>query len=153
MRTVGILVMGTLSLLLLAVPAGAGGSDTQKYQIDKDSIKVDGPKRRDSDGKIVYTVKFNLKMTGVDLGTSEDEIVFRENGKVRHREKVKQVTRDLTTVLAMDISGSMARTSNRGKSKMAEAQAAAHVFFNKLHGRANAGLILFDDEIQKKLAP
>lgn len=154
MRTVGSLVMGTLSLLLLAVPAGARDRAGPKYEIDTDNKVVRGPFVEQ--GKLCYKVTFQVKVTGQDAPGEEsrDVVVFRENGKEAYRLALRQAkAKDLTAVLAMDISGSMARNSKSGQSKMKEAQGAARLFLTRLHARANPGLILFDHKVQLAIPP
>jgi VWFA-related protein len=54
----------------------------------------------------------------------------------------------LTTVLAIDISGSMAEHG-----KMEQAKQAANRFLDRLHSRADCGLILFDHELRVRKPP
>jgi len=142
-----------LALLLLAVPAGAQDKGGQKYKV---TIKnIEGPYERD--GKLVYRVAFRINLAGNTAPTGEgrDFVVITENGKEAHRLELGQVKiRDLTTVLAMDISGSMEmRSPKTQKTRMEEAQAAARLFFERLHAKADAGLILFNHAIQVGLPP
>jgi len=149
-------VLGTvvgLVLLLLAVPAGAQDKSGQKYKV---TIKnIEGPYERD--GKLVYRVAFRISLAGnvAPTGEGRDFVVITENGKEAHRLELGEVKiRDLTTVLAMDISGSMEmRSPKTKKTRMEEAQAAARLFFERLHAKADAGLILFNHAIQISRPP
>jgi VWFA-related protein len=146
-------VFGALGLaLLLVVPAEAQGERRQKYQIEL-LDKILGPYEKD--GKLVYTARFEVKPVGeASLAEEGPEfLVIEENNKEVHREELQAPTRDLTAILAMDVSGSMARKSKSGQTKMAEAQAAARTFLDKLHAKADTGLILFDHTIKLSLSP
>jgi VWFA-related protein len=147
--------------LLLAVPAGAQDKGGQKYKV---TIKnIEGPYERD--GKLVYRVAFRISLAGKAAPTSDsrDFVVITENGKEAHRLELGQVKiRDLTTVLAMDISGSMEmrsaktkneRGENTGPKRIEEARDAAAFFFKQLHAKADAGLILFNHAIQVSRPP
>src|SRR5437016_11690565 len=108
-------VFGAVGLaLLLVVPAGAQGERRQKYQIEF-LDKILGP--YEQDGKLVYTARFEVKPVGASSLAEEgaEFLVIEENGKEVHREELQAPTRDLTAVLAMDVSGSMARKSKSGQ--------------------------------------
>src|SRR5262249_49421050 len=143
-----------LSLLLLAVPAGAQDRDGQKYKVTINGKPV-GP--YEHDGKLVYRVAFQIRLAGKAAPTSDsrDYVIITENGKEAHRLELGQVKiRDLTTVLSMDISGSMEmRSPKTKKTRMEEAQAAARLFFERLHAKADAGLLLFNPAIQVSRPP
>ena len=86
----------------------------------------------------------NEKTPATDV--KRDEIEIREDGKlVDELEIVQPRTQALTTVLAIDVSGSM---KNNGK--IEQARKAARVFLDKLDARADTGLILFDHEVAGK---
>ncbi len=142
-----------LGLLLRTVPAGAQGETRQKYKIEL-LEKILGPS--ELDGKLVYTAKFEVLPVGEpSLAEQGPEfLVIEENDKPVHREELRAPTRDLTTVLAMDISGSMTTLSPKtNKARIAEAQSAASLFFERLHAKADAGLILFNHAIQLRQPP
>ena len=79
----------------------------------------------------------------------KEEILVEEDGeKVAGLQIFPPRAQKLTVVLAMDISGSMAR----GK-KMEEAKQAALAFLQQLDDRADIGLILFDHLVRIAEAP
>src|SRR5436189_1518195 len=115
MRLCTLVAVAGLSVLLLAVPAGAQGGGRQRYQIDPESKRIRGPYQREGSGKLLYDVSFQIKATGQDVPVEEarDTVVIKENGREAHRFELRQArARDLTTVLALDVSGS---TKTRGK--------------------------------------
>jgi Mg-chelatase subunit ChlD len=152
MRTAGIGMVGALALLLLALPAVAENKGGRKY--DTEIINKRGPYERD--GQLVYTITFKVKPTGTEpaVVAPGDRAIVYEDGK-QVKEVVLATTRaqELTIMLALDVSGSMARNSKRGTSKMQEAQDAARNFLGRLTPKSGAGLILFDHEIQLALPP
>ena len=148
MRAVIGCVAGALALLVLALPAAADNKSGPKYTIDITNKR--GPYEKD--GKLVYTITF--KVEGADVvGAGDRAVVYEDRHKVQ--EVVLGTTRaqDLTIMLALDVSGSMARNSKRGVSKMQEAQEAARNFLGRLTPKTGAGLILFDHEIQLAQPP
>lgn len=81
---------------------------------------------------------------------TKDEIVVREDGRpVTILELSQPQQHQLTTVLALDVSGSMVGPSGSGtgKTKMEEARTASQLFLDKLDPHAEAGLLLFDHEV------
>jgi VWFA-related protein len=97
---------------------------------------------------LYVTVQFRLLRTGdsqpaTDL-VADDKVVVEEDGKPVAEFDLSGPRADaLTTVLAMDISGSMA-----GSRKIEEARHAGGVFLDKLDPRADCGLILFDHKLR-----
>ncbi len=102
---------------------------------------------------LYVTVQFKLARPGdrglvAELGADE-KIVVEEDGKpVAEFDLSSPKANALTTILAMDISGSMASNG-----KIEEARNAAGVFFDKLDPRADCGLILFDHLMRVKETP
>ena len=127
----------------------------KRYEILKDSVQVSKAYARpigNSDRtEIVIDVKFKLKSLTESgpAGDDQDMIVITEGGQEVARIPLKQIrARGLTTMLAMDVSGSMDRKSQRGTTKMEEAQSAALHFLDRLPSFADVGVILFDHRVQ-----
>ena len=130
--------------LLLALLTAAPAQDAATaYLIDFDRRSVVSSSQ-DRAIRVEFTFKL---LRGADKAVvtdvPADEIVVLEDGQ-----PVEDLTihppqvQELTTVLAIDVSGSMA-TSN----KMQVARNAAAVFLDRLDPAADAGLILFDHEV------
>ncbi len=140
-------------LVLLLISGASHAQGERRYEIVKDSVRVSKAYARDNQetgkSEIVIDVSFRLEVLQEGPAADDrDEIVITEGGREVHRIPLKQVRlRRLTTVLAMDVSGSMARPSSTGKSKMEEAQSAALVFLDRLPSLTNTGLVLFDHRV------
>jgi VWFA-related protein len=109
-------------------------------------------------GKGLYvTLQFKVTRGAegvVATDISPDDIVVEEDGKrVENLEMDRPRVGNLTTVLAMDISGSMSGKAGDGGTKIDEAKKAAHTFLNSLHEKADSGLVLFDHEMRVKEGP
>jgi VWFA-related protein len=123
------------------------------YRIDIDRNKV-FPAVRDHEGSrtLIVTVPFQVRrlVDGVivtDLGP--EEFVVEEDGRpVAQLDLRPPKAQNLTPILALDISGSMAVGG-----KMKEARLAARGFLERLDERADAGLILFDHELRRTVPP
>ena len=143
-----------LLFMLAALPTLAQTSPDPLYSIELDKDKVLSFEREDDAGHLAMyvTVRFKInKRPGDDGGdSSKDFIVVTENGQVVDRRPLLQVkTQALTTVLALDESGSM-----KEDNKMEQAKQAALLFLKKLDDRnANSGVILFDHELHDSLYP
>jgi VWFA-related protein len=153
-----ILLLVAVGVSLLAVTSGAAQSNNPiayRVKIDEDAggaQKVFAV-RKEREGKqgLWVTVQFKLWRVRPDGTAGEvatdvprDEIAVTEDGRpVANLEVLQPRAQRLTTVLALDISGSM---ESRGK--MEQARKAAHTFLDNLDPRANAGLILFDHKIR-----
>jgi VWFA-related protein len=104
---------------------------------------------REKAGKNVRTVSLQFQIKRIRDGAlvtavPKEEILVEEDGqKVLGLEIFQPKSQKLSVVLAMDVSGSMAR----GK-KMEEAKQGAVAFLDRLDARADAGLILFDHQIK-----
>jgi VWFA-related protein len=156
MRTSSILgaaVLGGLTALLLtaaplAVAQSAGGPE---YHIDLDS-KVVTSHEKDGKNGLYVTVQFKVrhgKDGPIAVDVNKDEIVVEEDGQpVAEREIFQPRTQGLTTVLAMDVSGSM-----ESHNKIIEARKAANTLLDKLDAKADSGLILFDHLLRLKEPP
>src|SRR5262249_13286305 len=76
-----------------------------------------------------------------------DEIRVEEDGHVvAGLETQRPGTAPLTTVLALDVSGSM-----EGEGRLPESKRAANLFLDRLSPRADCGLILFDHKVTAKV--
>jgi VWFA-related protein len=143
MRTVLAAAAGLL--LLAAVPGLAENPGDVQYTLEIDKVF---PVLREQDGSrgLYVTVQFRIKHPDGRVATdvAKDEIVVREDGvRVTGLEIYRPHGDDrLTTVLAMDCSGSMAEHH-----KMDEAKNAARLFLDRLHEKADSGLILFNHEL------
>jgi VWFA-related protein len=146
-------------LLLAAVPGAAqhSGAYAYKVEIDRDP-ETKKPNVlhsfREVDGKqgLYVRVQFKVLRTSdgaVATDVTKDEIEVLED---RRRVQVVEISQPrstkLTTVLAIDVSGSM---SSHGK--MDEAKRAANVFLDRLDPHTDGGLILFDHQMKVEMAP
>jgi VWFA-related protein len=140
-------VLVALAVVALAVvPAAAqDGKAAYRVKIDPKSVFTT---MRDRDGKRSRMVSLQFQINrvvddSVVVSVPKDEIVVEEDGvKVAGLDIFQPRAHKLTTVLAIDISGSMAR--NR---KIDQARQAALAFLDRLDERADVGLILFDHRI------
>ena len=143
------LVTLAAALLLAAVPVTAQDPGTLRYRIelDKDSRVVQSHRERQGKSALYVTVKFKILRPDGQLATDvgKDEIIVEEDRRrVADLEIFQPRSLDaLTTVLAMDISGSMEKSD-----KLATAKKAAQLFLDKLHVKTDCGLILFDHEMR-----
>jgi VWFA-related protein len=132
--------------LLLA--QGPRSSPAVQYKIDLNNDHVTRS-FTERNGKKALWVTAQFKVLCVSDGTlandvAKDEIVVEEDGqRVDSLEIHAPRSQKLTTVLAIDISGSMA-----GHGKMEEAKKAARAFLDHLDAKADTGLILFDHELR-----
>jgi VWFA-related protein len=129
----------------------------EKEQVDKDGRPQDRillARRPAPDGRSTLYVTVQFKVAQADgqpaLDVSGDEIVVKENGRPVTDLEVHTpaASEPLTTVLAIDMSGSM-----KEHGKMEEAKHAAGLFLDKLHEQAQCGLILFDHMLRQKHPP
>ncbi len=150
-----------LALCFAALPAAAQPSQPL-YEIKKEQVQKDGQthdriyltRRPDAQGKptLYVSVQFTIVRPDGQLAddVNPDELVVEED-----HQRVREVTVQrpsaldrLTVVLAIDISGSMAEHG-----KMEQAKQAANRFLDRLQGRADCGLILFDHELRVRKPP
>ena len=154
-----------LFVTVVALPLAVSGALAEQkllYEIQKEQVQKDGQsqdrlyvsRRPNGEGKptLYVTVQFKIVRPDGQLAddVNPDEIVVEEDGR-----RVSGVTvqtpsalQTLTTVLAIDISGSMAEHG-----KMEEAKQAALRFLDRLHGKADCGLILFDHLLRVRQPP
>src|SRR5262249_12880397 len=107
---------------LAALPAKAQNAATADYRIEIDPKSVFST-LRDKDGKRGRIVSFQFQIkrrldSGVVTSVPKDDIVVEEDGvKVANIELFQPRAQKLTTVLAIDISGSMARSRKMEQAK------------------------------------
>ncbi len=147
MRTM--LLIAVALLAFTVPPAGAyDAAEPVEYKVDIDQRSVFSA-MREKDGKGVryVSLQFQIKRLRDDkvvTSVPKEEIVVREDGKkVASLEIHQPRLQKLTTILVMDISGSMVRNN-----KIEAAKKAALAFLDKMDERAGVGLILFDHEIK-----
>jgi Mg-chelatase subunit ChlD len=119
------------------------------YRIDFDPAKDVTLLDEDKDKR--QGLFINVRFTITQIAQTADDvfkdykILIKEDGHVVKQVEVPQpvLSDDLSVVLALDVSGSM-----REFGKLRQAKQAAAVFFDKLPGKTECGLILFDDKIK-----
>jgi VWFA-related protein len=101
---------------------------------------------------LFVTLRFRIRDSAdkrVVTDVAKEEIRVDEDGQpVTSLEIAAPAGEPLKTVLALDISGSMA-----AESKWTEARQAGRTFLDRLHPHSDSGLILFDHEIRVREAP
>jgi len=130
--------------LLAAVPAPGHDELPPPYKIEIDPQSVVSGVRDRADQKGLYiTLGFKVRRTSdgaVAIDVSKDEIQVEEDGVPVDQLEIHQPrVENLTTVLAIDVSGSM-----QSNHKIDQARKAARTFLDHLDARVDAGLILFD---------
>lgn len=135
---------------LASLPVPAQDSANTSYEVIIDKVHTVVRDREGERGRFV-TVHFRLQHAGTgELATdvNDDLVVFEDNQRVGKVEIHRPRSNELTTVLALDISGSMDKSD-----KMDQAKKAANLFLDKLHAKADCGLILFNHEMVRPLLP
>ena len=140
---------------LMAMPAKAfdpSPSDGASYRVDVDQKSVYSAIRpREGKNSRVVGLQFQIKRLAdekVDISFVPEEVRVFEDGKEVLNLQVIAPSQKLSVVLALDISGSMAR----GR-KMEDAKKAALGFLDRLGADAEVGLILFDHLLRVTVAP
>jgi VWFA-related protein len=140
-----------LALLSLAAPAAAQADAEYQVEIDPRSVFSAVRDKGGRNARFV-SLQFQIKRlrdASVAIDVPREELVVEEDGKPVAGLQVHQPKlQKLTVVLAMDVSGSMAR----GR-KMDEAKQAALAFLDRLDDRASVGLILFDHVVKAAVPP
>jgi VWFA-related protein len=140
-----------VTVLLAQGPRVPNSPPAVQYRIDLDHVSHYSGERN---GRKALWVTAQFKLLRLDDGTlandvAKEEIVVEEDGKrVEALEIHAPRSQKLTTVLAIDISGSMA-----GHGKMEEAKKAARTFLDHLDAKADTGLILFDHVLREAQPP
>lgn len=144
------------ALALATLPALGQPSAANPFKISFNPARdVQLTSETDAAGNTVryVTVRFTITRVGEVQNPEEYKqykIRIKEKGKFVKEVGVPEPTAsdDITAVLAMDISGSMADLG-----RIQQAREAAKVFFGSLPARAECGLILFDHEVKVKIPP
>lgn len=145
-------ILCLLTALLVFTPAPAQQAEPL-YRVEIDRNKV-LPFVREVNGQRALHVTVGFKIRRArdnDIATDlvREEIVVEEDGRrVGNLEIFAPRAQNLTPVLALDISGSMA-----GSSKLDQAKQAARNFLDRLDERADGGLVLFDHLMRVKVPP
>jgi Mg-chelatase subunit ChlD len=140
---VGLVVLVGL-LVAPASPAVGQEAGASLFKIDLESVTPYTEKQGNSTVRMVKVI-FTITPLREDAGdVSKYKIRILEDGKPVRLEDVPQAKKseDLSVVVAVDVSGSMAEGN-----RMAQTRGATSVFFQQLPGRAEAGLILFDHNV------
>ncbi len=151
-----LLVLALPFFLVAVVPGRAEDVEAAKYDVE--IVKKFLSSRLSGDQNVFYvTVEFKLLRHTDQKETSEVDkgniVVYEYNEKVKEVE-ILSPRAALTTVLAMDVSGSMENTSGgSGLRKIDEAKKAAGIFLDNLSSNSETGLILFDHQMQVKEPP
>jgi VWFA-related protein len=145
------LIVCTLSLAF-ALAASAADEAAPHYTIQRPESVFVTTRPVDGRNALFVTLQFHIRDSAdnrVATDITKDEIVVEEDGQRVSLLDVRVPSAEpLKTVLALDISGSMA-----AESKWAQAQEAAHTFLNRLDPRSDSGLILFDHEMRVRETP
>jgi VWFA-related protein len=138
-----------LPLAVVSATPDAGGA-AYHVELDKEQNVVASTQEKDGKSALFVTVHFKVHHNDGDSGdTSRDRIVVEEDGKLVKELDVNQLnSQGLTTVLAMDVSGSM-----ESHNKMLEARKAANTFLDKLDAKCDSGLITFDHVLHEQEPP
>ncbi|HTU89851.1 MAG TPA: VWA domain-containing protein, partial [Gemmataceae bacterium] len=157
-----LLAIALVLLLVAVVPGAAQNTEPLHYQIDIDKDERGENKvfasSRERNGKqaLYVTVHFRVRHAsdGQDADVDKADIVVREDGRKVHDLEFFSPRTALTTVLAMDISGSMENTSGAsGMRKIDESKKAAGIFLDNLSAKSETGLVLFDHLIRVQEPP
>ncbi len=155
MRRFFLAVLCVLAGVLPATGVKGDGepAEPRQYKMEMGTVRT----YRDRN-TLYVTVEFKVLRASdgkVATDVNKDEIVVKEDGQVVANLEISQPKTDrLTTVLAMDVSGSMEGRSQSGSErKIDEAKQAARAFLDGLHARADTGLVLFDNEMKVQEEP
>jgi VWFA-related protein len=137
---------------LMATPAPAETRPDAAFGVEIDPRSVYSAVRpREGKNTRVVGLQFQIKRLAdqkIDVSFLPEEVrVFEDNKPVLNLQ-ILAPSQKLSVVLALDISGSMARAR-----KMEDARAAALNFLDRLGADAEVGLILFDHLLRVKEAP
>ncbi len=145
------LLLNSGVFLTLLLPTEAPAQTEYRVEIDPASVFSAVRPHKGQNARFV-SLQFQLKRTGDQVSVTDvprENIVVEEDGQpVANLQLFPPRSRKLTVVLALDISGSMARAG-----KIDEAKQAALAFLDRLDARADVGLILFDHLLRVVVAP
>ena len=139
-----LLLLGFGLILLAVLPAAANESIPSHdgdYAIDVDPHSIVSNVR---DKELLITLDFKIRYgKNVEKNVTRTDLELFEDGvKIEEFEISQPRTRPVTSMLVIDVSGSM-----KNNNKIEQARKAAQTFLNKLDDLSDAGLILFDHEI------
>ncbi|HEY1860558.1 MAG TPA: VWA domain-containing protein, partial [Gemmataceae bacterium] len=146
------LVLSALCVALIFSLVQAQATDGFPYKVEIVDKVLAVTREKEGKQGLYVTVKFKILRTAdnkpaLDIGNSE--IRVKEEGKpVADLTILQPQSRDLTAMLAMDISGSM-----RDHGKMDQARKAANTFLDRLDAKADCGVILFNHEMIDPIIP
>jgi VWFA-related protein len=146
-----------MAVLFLATVPVVAQNQGPLYNIHKEQVvkqdrsedRIYAARRPDRNGKPTLYISVQFKIAYADGQPANDvlpeEIVVKENGRRVTEVEVHSPAEPepLTTVLAIDISGSM-----RERGKLEEAKEAARQFLKRLDRKSTCGLILFDHALR-----
>jgi Mg-chelatase subunit ChlD len=154
--------MRTRLLLLLVVlvsvaviPAYGQGTAKAPFKVEFDPESGVEREKNASGKGLTITVKFFIvRVAGAGNESGKNyKVVIKEHTTEVARLDVPEpkIVDKLSAVLAIDISGSKDRKTgdNNADRRINQSKQAARVFLEKLPGKADCGLILFDHEIKK----
>jgi Mg-chelatase subunit ChlD len=156
MRAKVALITGCL-VLLAALPAVGQTNAKAPYKVEfnpKTDVSTEGGGKGEQG--LFFNIRFKLvRQDGAEAVASfkNYKVVVELDGREIERFDVPEakISEELSTVLAVDISGSMGKIDAGQKSpRIDQARAAAKAFVKGLPAKADCGLILFDHEIKKE---
>jgi VWFA-related protein len=146
------LMAGSVLVAALMVALASAADAALRYTIEKpENVFVT---TRPLNGKNAFFVTLQFRIhdatdNRIVTDIAKDEIRVAEDGQpVANLDITAPAVEPLKTVLALDMSGSMA-----AEHKWAQAGVAAHTFLDRLDPRSDSGLILFDHEIRVQEKP
>lgn len=130
--------------------AAARADDPVAYRVEVDPRSVFAAVREDGARQVSLQFRIVRPTDGaVVVSVPPEEVRIDEDGRPVAALRVLQPRSErLSVVLAMDISGSMARAN-----KMEAARQAALTFLDRLDAAAEVGLILFDHQVRVAVPP
>jgi VWFA-related protein len=146
-----------LSFVAAGVPAAGQGQSKSPFTVDFDPITgVTTEPRPDGQAGLYFTVRFSIiRQGGADEPGKDYKVVIENDGREVARVDVPppKLSEELSAMLTIDISGSMAKDVQGNKTntkRIDQARVAARSFIDRLPKKADCGLILFDHEVLKE---
>jgi Mg-chelatase subunit ChlD len=143
--------------LFVAVLPAFGQSSLPRYKLepDKENERQQVERKEGQDG-LYLTARCTVIRNKESTDTSNYLIrILEDDHFVMQFPIEEKARRDMSIVLAMDVSGSMDQVYDKknNRKRIDQAKQAADVFFQKLPAVAQCGLILFDHEMKVTLEP
>jgi VWFA-related protein len=133
-------------------PAKSASPFTVEFDSKNDVTQIDPPTGQQG---LWFAIKFKITRRGGkadEPGKEFKVVIYEDKREVARREvPAPKLSEELSAVLAIDISGSMARDiqgNKENKKRIDQARIAAKSFLTRLPKKADCGLILFDHEIR-----